>query len=125
MTDGAFLAADWGTTNRRVYRIASDDVVEATECGHRGVVSLAREDYPAEAPTIRGRLGDLPVLCAWSGRGRAKPPYASAPARIEQLRICSHWVAASPDFIRSHRGAAARGSAGQGNIDQCKRQQVS
>lgn len=95
MTSGAFLAVDWGTTNRRVYRIAADGTVEATERDDRGILSLTRDDYPAEAAAIRDRMGDLPMLCAGmvgSNRGWSELPYAPAPAGIEQLSNALHWV---------------------------------
>jgi 2-dehydro-3-deoxygalactonokinase len=93
--DSAFLAVDWGTTNRRVYRIAADGTVEATERDDRGILSIKQGDFPAEAAAIRARMGDLPMLCAGmvgSNRGWAELPYAPCPTGIEQLSAAIHWV---------------------------------
>ena len=95
MASGAFLAVDWGTTNRRVYRIAADASVEATERDDRGVLSIEQGGFPAAAAAIRARMGDLPMLCAGmvgSNRGWAELPYAPCPTGIEQLSDAVHWV---------------------------------
>ena len=93
--DSAFLAVDWGTTNRRVYRIAADGSVEATERDDRGILSIEQGGFPAEAAAIRARMGDLPMLCAGmvgSNRGWAELSYAPCPTGIEQLSSAVHWV---------------------------------
>ena len=45
---GKFLAVDWGTTNRRVYRIA-DGAVEATQRDDRGLLAVALGGFRGEA----------------------------------------------------------------------------
>lgn len=83
----AFLAVDWGTTNRRVFRI-EDGAVVATERDDRGAAAVAAADYPAEVAGIRERMGDLPMLLAGmvgSTIGWREVPYVDAPARIEAL----------------------------------------
>lgn len=82
---GAFLAIDWGTTNRRVYRIV-DGVVAATERDAKGVT--ATKDFPAELAMIRQRFGDLPVLMAGmvgSTIGWREAAYVPAPAGLAAL----------------------------------------
>ena len=83
----AFLAVDWGTTNRRVFRIEAGRVV-ATERDGKGAAAMAPADYPAEVAGIRARLGDLPMLLAGmvgSTIGWRDVPYVAAPAGIAAL----------------------------------------
>jgi 2-dehydro-3-deoxygalactonokinase len=82
---GPFLAIDWGTTNRRIYRI-EDGAVAATERDARGVTAIA--DFPAELAAVRARFGDLPVLMAGmagSTIGWREAPYVPAPAGLSEL----------------------------------------
>ncbi len=81
----AFLAIDWGTTNRRVYRIADGRVAE-TEQDARGVTAVT--DFESELAAIRARLGDLPVLMAGmvgSTIGWRDAGYIPAPAALGDL----------------------------------------
>lgn len=81
----AFLAIDWGTTNRRAYRIEQGRVV-AEERDGQGVTAVT--DFPAELAAIRARLGDLPVLMAGmvgSTLGWREAPYVPAPAGLDDL----------------------------------------
>jgi 2-dehydro-3-deoxygalactonokinase len=83
----AFLAVDWGTTNRRVFRI-EQGMVAASERDGKGAASLPPADYPAEVAAIRSRLGDLPMLLAGmvgSTIGWRDVPYVDAPAGIAAL----------------------------------------
>lgn len=83
----AFIAVDWGTTNRRAYLI-EDGVVVRSERDGRGVSTLAAGDYPAEVAAIRARFGDLPMLLAGmvgSTIGWRATPYVAAPAGIADL----------------------------------------
>ena len=80
-----FLAVDWGTTNRRVYRI-EDGQVARTERDDRGVTAV--RDFAAEAAAIRARFGELPMLLAGmvgSNIGWRAAPYVPAPAGIGEL----------------------------------------
>jgi 2-dehydro-3-deoxygalactonokinase len=80
-----FLAVDWGTTNRRVYRI-EDGAVASTARDERGVTAV--EDFAGEAAAIRARFGDLPMLLAGmvgSNIGWQPAPYVAAPAGIGEL----------------------------------------
>ena len=92
---GAFLAVDWGTTNRRVYLIGGDGSVEQTERDDRGVLTIEPGAFAAEAGAIRSRFGDLPMLCAGmigSNRGWANVPYVDCPAGFDRLAAGVHWV---------------------------------
>ena len=78
-----FIAVDWGTTNRRAYKIDADG-----RCGDefeddRGVLSVAEGDFGAAVAEIRSRLGDRPLLLAGmigSNRGWIEAPYVLCPA---------------------------------------------
>ncbi|WP_293880976.1 2-dehydro-3-deoxygalactonokinase [Sphingomonas sp.] len=90
MTDAegrTFLAVDWGTTNRRVYRIV-DGQVEETQRDDRGILAVEPGSFGAEVADIRARMGDLPMLCAGmvgSNRGWVEAPYVGCPADLAAL----------------------------------------
>lgn len=80
-----FLAVDWGTTNRRVYRIEGGHVAQ-TERDDRGVTAV--QDFAGEVAEIRARFGELPMLLAGmvgSNIGWQVAPYVPAPAGIADL----------------------------------------
>jgi 2-dehydro-3-deoxygalactonokinase len=93
-TDG-FIAVDWGTTNRRAYRIdGAGNCVDEFEDG-KGALSVPSGQYPAAAAEIRTRLGDLPLLLggmAGSNRGWVEAPYVPCPSGIEELANNLVWV---------------------------------
>ncbi|MFD1786331.1 2-dehydro-3-deoxygalactonokinase [Sphingomonas floccifaciens] len=92
---GQWLAIDWGTTNRRVYAIAADGTVVASERDDRGILSVAPDGYAAEVADIRARFGDLTILCAGmvgSNRGWADLPYVPCPASVAALAEAVRWV---------------------------------
>ncbi len=94
MSRDAFIAVDWGTTNRRSYRIERGAVVD-TQRDDRGVLAMAGGDWAAEAATIRNRHGDLPMLIAGmagSNRGWREAPYVDCPARIGDLAGAALWI---------------------------------
>ncbi len=83
-----FIAVDWGTTNRRAYRIdSSGRCVDELEDG-KGALSVPKGEFPAAAAEIRGRLGDWPMLLAGmagSNRGWVDAPYVPCPSGIDDL----------------------------------------
>lgn len=84
---GNFIAVDWGTTNRRAFRI-EDGHVAATERDDRGAANVAAGDYAAEVAGIRARLGNLPMLLAGmvgSNIGWRCVPYVAAPAGLAEI----------------------------------------
>ncbi|MET0179566.1 MAG: 2-dehydro-3-deoxygalactonokinase [Novosphingobium sp.] len=90
---GPFLGIDWGTTNRRVFRIEGGAVVE-TARDARGATAV--QDYPGEIAQIRARFGDLPMLLAGmvgSTVGWRAVPYVEAPAGLEELAAAIEPVA--------------------------------
>lgn len=123
----AFIAVDWGTTNRRVF-VIDDGAVSATHRDDRGAAAVA--DFPAEVAAIRARFGQLPMLLAGmvgSNIGWRAVPYAPAPAGLDTLAAAlvavapgirvvpgvSYRTAARADVMRGEEvqllGAAAAG----------------
>jgi len=92
-TDG-FIAVDWGTTNRRAYRLdGSGKCVDQFE-DDKGVLSVG-DAFPAAVVEIRQRLGDHPLLLAGmvgSNRGWKEAPYVPCPAGLEDLYGHLTWV---------------------------------
>ena len=86
-TDG-YIAADWGTTNRRAYRIdGSGQCCDEFE-DDKGVLSVEAGSFRAAVAEIRERLGDLPLLLAGmigSNKGWKEAPYVSSPAGLDDL----------------------------------------
>lgn len=94
--DPAYLAIDWGTTNRRVYRIAADGAVLGRESDHGGVLALGAADYPREIAAIRSRLGALPIIAAGmvgSTLGWRDAGYVAAPVDLAGLAAAMVMVA--------------------------------
>jgi len=83
-----FIAVDWGTTNRRAYRIdQSGACVDEFEDG-KGALSVPKGEFPAAVAEIRERLGDHPLLLAGmagSNRGWIDAPYLPCPVGIDDL----------------------------------------
>jgi 2-dehydro-3-deoxygalactonokinase len=83
-----FIAVDWGTTNRRAYRLdPSGKCVDEFEDGN-GALSVPKGEFPAAVAEIRDRLGDLPLLLAGmagSNRGWVDAPYVPCPVGIDDL----------------------------------------
>ena len=76
-----FIAVDWGTTNRRAYRL--DCAANAPTNSRTERASVGRKgQFPAAVAEIRDRLGDKPLLMAGmvgSNRGWAEAPYVPCP----------------------------------------------
>ena len=93
-TEG-FIAVDWGTTNRRAYRIdgAGTRVDEFEDS--KGVLSAGPTTFPDAVAEIRERLGDHPMLLAGmigSNKGWVEAPYVSCPAGIDDLAHSLTWA---------------------------------
>lgn len=92
---GPFIAVDWGTTNRRAWRIAADGRVEDLIEDGAGIMSVPGGDFAAEAATLRDRLGDLPMLLGGmigSNRGWRETPYVPCPADAARLAAAIVWI---------------------------------
>jgi 2-dehydro-3-deoxygalactonokinase len=83
-----FIAVDWGTTNRRAYRLdGAGSCIDEFEDA-KGVLSVPPGGFPAAVAEIRERLGDLPLLMAGmigSNRGWVEAPYVPCPASLDDL----------------------------------------
>jgi 2-dehydro-3-deoxygalactonokinase len=90
-----FIAVDWGTTNRRAYRLdSSGECVGEFEDGD-GILSVPPGGFPAAVAEIRARLGDLPLLLGGmvgSNRGWIEAPYVACPAGIDGLAAALVWA---------------------------------
>lgn len=83
-----FIAVDWGTTNRRAYRIDSSGVCQDEFEDSKGVLSIDRTAFPGAVTEIRERLGNHPMLLAGmigSNRGWKEAPYVPCPAGLDDL----------------------------------------
>jgi 2-dehydro-3-deoxygalactonokinase len=90
-----FIAVDWGTTNRRAYRIGADGAVADRFEDDQGILSVAPGGFPAAVAEIRERLGDRPLLMAGmigSNRGWIEAPYVPCPAGLVELAAALRWV---------------------------------
>ncbi len=84
----AYIAIDWGTTNRRIYVLTADGTVLDTVRDDRGVLAMAPGHYPNEIAAIRVRFGALPIIAAGmvgSTRGWREAAYVPAPADLPTL----------------------------------------
>jgi 2-dehydro-3-deoxygalactonokinase len=83
-----FIAVDWGTTNRRAYRLDSSGACTAEFEDGKGVLSVPSGGFPSAVAEIRERLGDQPLLLGGmigSNRGWVDAPYVACPAGLEEL----------------------------------------
>lgn len=86
-TEG-IIAVDWGTTNRRAYRLDPAGKLEAEFEDDQGITAVAAGGFPAAVADVRERLGDLPLLMAGmigSNRGWVEAPYVACPAGLPEL----------------------------------------
>src|SRR5882757_6426188 len=92
--NGPFIAMDWGTTNRRAYRIENGRATQIERDG-RGILAMQPDDFAREAAAIRARWGDLPLLCVGmvgSRQGWREVPYVSTPASVANLALGTVWL---------------------------------
>ena len=105
----AYIAIDWGTTNRRVYLIDHEGAVLDRLRDDRGILTLTPADYPIELSALRTRFGDRPVIAAGmvgSNRGWHDVAYVDAPATLASLGLHAQEVA---DGVHIVPGVALRG----------------
>ena len=96
-----FIAVDWGTTNRRAWRIEGGDVAQEFD-DDRGVLSVEKQDFPAVVGEIRERLGDDPMLMAGmigSNRGWVDAGYVPCPAGLGDVAAALVWAEAGRTAI--------------------------
>lgn len=92
---GAFIAVDWGTTNRRCYLVDAAGSVSRATSDDRGILAVAPGGFPDEAAAIRARHGNRPLLMAGmvgSDRGWLTMPYLNCPVAIDDLARAVAWI---------------------------------
>ena len=90
-----FIAVDWGTSNRRAYRLDSEGRCTAEFEDHKGVLTVPNGGFPDAVAEIRQRLGDHPLLLAGmvgSNRGWKEAPYVPSPAGLDELAAKLAWA---------------------------------
>lgn len=90
----AFIAIDWGTTNRRVFHVGADGSILSRTSDDRGILSV--RDFPAEVASLRQQAGDLRLLLGGmigSNRGWIEVPYVPAPATLKAVAAAAIEVA--------------------------------
>ncbi len=89
---GAFVAVDWGTTNRRAWAVDGGAATPLLS-DDRGV--LAVDDFAAAVAEVRAHAPGLPLLMAGmvgSNRGWREVPYVPAPATLADIAANVAWV---------------------------------
>lgn len=92
---GPYIAVDWGTTNRRAWRMAADGAVEDGCEDDRGILAIATGGFDCEAAQLRQRLGDWPMLLGGmvgSNRGWREVPYVPCPASARDIAAAIAWI---------------------------------
>lgn len=113
-----FIAADWGTTNRRAYLIDATGKCTQELEDDKGIMAVPSGGFPAVVAEIRERLGDKPLLLAGmigSNRGWVETPYVPCPAGIDDLVRALVWagereaIVPGLSFIEGERADVMRG----------------
>jgi len=92
-TEG-FIAADWGTTNRRAYLLDPQGHCAAEFEDEKGILSVPPGSFGDAVAEIRQRLGDRPLLLAGmigSNRGWVEASYVPCPAGLDELAAALVW----------------------------------
>lgn len=92
-----YIAVDWGTTNRRAWRLDRGGAVAGEMEDDKGILAIPEGGFHAAVAQIRARLGDLPMLLAGmvgSNRGWVEAPYVVCPAGLPDLAERLHWIEA-------------------------------
>jgi 2-dehydro-3-deoxygalactonokinase len=108
-----YIAVDWGTTNRRAYRIDAAGTLVAEHADDLGVTAIAAGGFPAATAELRARLGDLPLLMAGmigSNRGWREAAYVPCPASAQALASATLWI--EPGRTGIIPGVSQRGATG-------------
>jgi 2-dehydro-3-deoxygalactonokinase len=82
------IAVDWGTTNRRIYVLGADGVLEARAADGFGILKVTAGGFPAEVAALRIVHGERPMLLAGmigSNRGWVEAGYVDCPADLGAL----------------------------------------
>lgn len=113
-----FIAVDWGTTNRRAYRLNSSGACVAQFEDGKGILSVASGAFPSAVAEIRERLGDDPLLLGGmigSNRGWVDAPYVHCPAGLDDLLDGlvragdREWIVPGVSYVGEGRADVMRG----------------
>lgn len=108
-----YIAVDWGTTNRRAWRVGAGGDVLGSFADDLGLLAVPAGGFDAAAGGIRERLGDWPMLLAGmvgSNRGWREAPYVPCPAGAESLVPAIAWI--EPGRTGIVPGVSQGGAAG-------------
>lgn len=86
------LLVDWGTTNRRLFRV---ERARGQRLCEDGAGAAQTTDFAGEVRAMRARFGELPMLLAGmvgSAIGWTTVPYVTAPANMSDLAANLHQV---------------------------------
>jgi 2-dehydro-3-deoxygalactonokinase len=109
----SYIAVDWGTTNRRAWRVEADGEIANSFADDLGLLAVPEGGFPAAAAAIRQRLGDHPMLLAGmvgSNRGWREAPYVPCPAGADALAAAIAWI--EPGYTGIVPGVCQTGEAG-------------
>lgn len=104
----SFIAVDWGSTNRRGYRVDAGHFAQEF-ADDRGIIAIEPGGFDAAVEEVRDRLGHWPILLAGmigSNRGWVETPYLPCPAGIDDL---ASGLVRVGDDIRIVPGVAVQG----------------
>jgi 2-dehydro-3-deoxygalactonokinase len=90
-----FIAVDWGTTNRRGYRVEPDGRMTDEMEDDQGILAVGKGGFDRAVGDFQARLGDRPLLMAGmigSNRGWIEAPYVPCPAGLPELARSLKWV---------------------------------
>lgn len=113
-----FIAVDWGTTNRRAYRLDGEGACSSEFEDDKGIMAVPKGGFPAAVGEIRDRLGNLPLLfggMVGSNRGWVEAPYVPCPAGLDDLAANLAWagereaIVPGVSFIGDGRADVMRG----------------
>lgn len=93
--DEGYIAVDWGTTNRRAWRIDAEGAVVDMLEDDAGVTAIPRDGFGSAVARITDALGDAPLLMAGmigSNRGWHEAPYVACPVSLPDLARSLLWV---------------------------------
>lgn len=96
-----YIAVDWGTTNRRAYRVDDGRLTREYD-DELGVTAIAPGGFDAAVAGLRAELGDLPMLLAGmigSDRGWREAGYVPCPADLDALAGAILWVDAATGIV--------------------------
>lgn len=108
-----YIAVDWGTTNRRAYRLDKSGALLDEFADDHGLMAVPAGGFDRAVTEIREQLGDYPMLLAGmvgSNKGWREAPYVACPADVHDLTEAILWV--EPGRTGIVPGVSQQGQAG-------------